>query len=189
METHKLLGAGGLFILFVALFSIYPLMNQETLVAEEPVMAQRAMMMESAPTAADANITNENERSIWPVVLMIIVLSSISTFLSWQVVDKVLQDKNEVVLLSFDDDQGKKMVDVLTNDTSRKIIDVLSSDELTASQISDKLGMSLQRVHYNLKNMEKAGIIQADSYKYSERGKEMDVYSLTKKYFVIGPRE
>lgn len=190
MKTYKLFGFAGLFILFIALFSgLYLVLGNITEAA--PQVEQRAMAMEAAPSADDmeADTDSPDPGLPWNTALIIILFSAASTFLSWTVVDKVLRDRNEVVLLSFDDDEGKRMVDALTNETSRKIVDALSGEEFTASQLAEKLDMSLQRVHYNLKKLEDVGVIRADSYKYSERGKEMDVYSLTKKYFVIGPKE
>ena len=186
MRVKKIAGLAGLLVAFIILFSIPYITTGDYLPdtgMEEPKMAMRADMMESAAMAPPEE---EDEQGVSPIVI-VLLLSVASTLLSWTVVDKVLKEKKDVALISFADESGKQLMDALSNETCRKILELLSGSELTASQISEELDMSIQRVQYNLKKLEDTGLIVSDSYKYSEKGREMDLYRLATKYFVLGP--
>jgi len=92
------------------------------------------------------------------------------------------------LLVSLKEDVAKKLAQAISNATCRKILDYLTLKTATESQISKALGMPISTVHYNLRQLEKTGLVEAKEFHYSEKGKEVNHYSLAKKYVIIAPR-
>ena len=97
--------------------------------------------------------------------------------------------KKSFLLVSLKEDKAKELAQVISNDSCRKILDYLSEKEdATETDLSKKLGIPISTVHYNLQQLMKAGIIAADEYHYSEKGKEVNHYKLANKYIIIAPK-
>lgn len=97
--------------------------------------------------------------------------------------------KNNFLLLSMEDDQINKVANVVSNKTSKKILDVLAEKDHTESEISKQLKLPISTVHYNLKQLIDAGLVSADEYHYSEKGREVLHYKLANKYIIIAPQK
>ena len=97
--------------------------------------------------------------------------------------------KKNFILLSMEDDKIKKISNVISNDSCRKILDYLSNKEATESELAEKLNIPISTVHYNLQQLMETGLIDADEYHYSEKGKEVNHYKLANKYIIIAPKK
>ena len=93
------------------------------------------------------------------------------------------------LLLSLEDDKIKKVSNVISNESCRKILDYLSDKEATESEIAEKLQIPISTVHYNLSQLMETGLISADEFHYSKKGREMSHYRLANKYIVIAPKK
>jgi DNA-binding transcriptional ArsR family regulator len=92
------------------------------------------------------------------------------------------------LLVSLKEDEAKKLAQVISNDTSRKILDFLASrKDATETEIATHLEMPLSTTHYNLQALVKAKLVAADEFHYSDKGKEVNHYSLANKYVIIAP--
>ncbi len=100
----------------------------------------------------------------------------------------VLMAKKNFLLLSLDDAEAKKVANIVGNDSCKKILDFLSEKEGTETEIAKALSIPLSTVHYNLKLLLDAKLIDADEYHYSEKGKEVFHYKLANKYIIITPK-
>jgi len=97
--------------------------------------------------------------------------------------------KKSFLLVSLKEDKAKELAQVISNESCRKILDYLSEKlDSTESELSKKLGIPISTVHYNMQQLMKAGIITADEYHYSEKGKEVNHYKLANKYIIIAPK-
>ena len=85
------------------------------------------------------------------------------------------QDCNHIVF-SSDDQRLKMLGEIFGNDASRNIITVLIEDEMTATQISDKLGLKLNLVLYHLNKMLNLQIISITKKTKNSRGHQMKHY-------------
>ncbi len=93
------------------------------------------------------------------------------------------------LLVSLKEDEAKKLAQVISNDTSRRILDFLAGvKDTTESEIAKKLSVPISTVHYNMSALRKAGLVNADEFHYSEKGKEVIHYSLASKYVIIAPK-
>lgn len=96
--------------------------------------------------------------------------------------------KESFLLVSLKGKKAKKLANVISNETSRKILDFLADrKKATESEISKELSIPMSTVHYNLKHLVGAKLVKADEFHYSEKGKEVNHYSLANKYIIIAP--
>jgi DNA-binding transcriptional ArsR family regulator len=92
------------------------------------------------------------------------------------------------LLVSLEEKKAKKIAEVINNDTSRKIIDRLATKDATETELSKELNMPISTVHYNLKQLQDAGLVIVEEFHYSKKGKEVNHYMLANKYIIIAPK-
>ncbi|MBW2976047.1 helix-turn-helix domain-containing protein [Candidatus Woesearchaeota archaeon] len=93
------------------------------------------------------------------------------------------------LLLSLEDSKTKKIANVVSNESCRKILDYLSQREATESELAEKLQIPISTVHYNLQQLMDTGLINAEEFHYSRKGKEVLHYKLANKYIIISPKK
>jgi DNA-binding transcriptional ArsR family regulator len=97
--------------------------------------------------------------------------------------------EEKFIMVSLKEDDAKQLAQVISNDTSRKILDHLSEvKDDTETDIAKKLKVPISTVHYNLRALIKAKLIHANEFHYSEKGKEVNHYSIANKYVIIAPK-
>ena len=96
-------------------------------------------------------------------------------------------DKN-FLLISLEEKKAKKIAEVINNDTARKILDQLAQKDSTESELSKELGIPISTVHYNLKQLQDAQLVTVEEFHYSQKGKEVNHYTLANKYIIIAPK-
>ncbi|WP_394741495.1 ArsR/SmtB family transcription factor [Natronococcus roseus] len=77
------------------------------------------------------------------------------------------------------------MLDALSSETSRAVFRELNEQPSTPAALADRLKMSIQRVSYHLENLTEAGLIEVADTCYSEKGREMNVYTVTGEPLVV----
>jgi len=97
--------------------------------------------------------------------------------------------KKNFILLSLEDKEAKKVANVIGNDSCKKIIDYLAEKEGTETEIAKALSLPMSTVHYNLQQLVESGLVEAEEYHYSQKGKEMLHYKLANKYIIITPKK
>src|SRR3989344_9051421 len=93
------------------------------------------------------------------------------------------------LLLSLEDTKIKKVSNVISNHSCRKILDYLSNKEATESELAEKLQIPISTVHYNLQQLMETGLINAEEFHYSKKGKEVSHYKIANKYIIIAPKK
>lgn len=97
--------------------------------------------------------------------------------------------KDPFLLVSLEENESKALAQVMSNDTARKILDYLSKKESdTETDIAKQLKLPLSTVHYNLQALVKANLVKSEEFHYSEKGKEVNHYSLANKLIIIAPK-
>ena len=100
----------------------------------------------------------------------------------------VKKNKKNFLLLSLDDDKTKSIANTVASSTCKKILDFLSEKDGTETQISKELSVPISTVHYNLKQLVDAKLVECENYHLSEKGKEVKHYTLANKYIIIAPK-
>jgi predicted transcriptional regulator len=92
------------------------------------------------------------------------------------------------VLVSLEEKKAKKIAETISNNTCRKILSYLSErKDASSSQISKDLNIPISTVNYNLKSLIQSNLVETKEFKYSPKGREMDLYKIAKKFIVISP--
>lgn len=71
---------------------------------------------------------------------------------------------------------GEDIVQTLASDTARAVYKNLHEDPKPPAGIAEELELTVQSVHYHIRNLEDAGLIRSVDTQYSEKGIEMTVY-------------
>jgi len=97
--------------------------------------------------------------------------------------------KKNFLLLSLEDSKVNKIANIVSNASCKKILDYLAENEGTETEIAQKLQIPLSTAHYNLQQLMDSGLISAEEYHYSPKGKEVYHYKLANKYIIIAPKK
>ncbi len=81
-------------------------------------------------------------------------------------------------LVSLDDERTADVLEALSSEIARAIFRDLTEQPMTASTIAEQFDTSVQSVSYHLENLEDAGLIEVADTCYSEKGREMNVYTV-----------
>lgn len=94
------------------------------------------------------------------------------------------------LLVSLEESKAKELAQIVSNDICRKILDYLAAKEkhATETEVAKDMGIPLSTVHYNLKQLLQSGIVKAEEFHYSPKGREVLHYSLANKYIIIAPK-
>lgn len=103
--------------------------------------------------------------------------------------DDTLTKSDKIEILSTDDLKIKAIGELLSNDSSRMILNLISSQEMTASEISNKTHLSLELVRYHLQKMLDADIVNISKTEKNTREQPMKYYRITKLIAIVLPQE
>ena len=105
--------------------------------------------------------------------------------------NKEEKDKDEIRVVSSDDDQKIKTVgEVLANESSRMIMKILAGNkEMTINEISQEIELSIPLVSHHIKKMQDAGMVKISRVGTSVKGHKMNYYCATNQSILITPPE
>jgi len=116
------------------------------------------------------------------------LLETKENYLKRTIITRVMAKKDTFLLVSLEEENAKKLAQVITNESCRQILDLLSQKSATETEISKELNLPISTVHYNLQQLLKSKLVDAKEYHYSEKGKEVLHYSIANKYIIIAPK-
>jgi len=86
-------------------------------------------------------------------------------------------EAEEARVIGVDSDDADDLIGALSSDTARDILAELHDEPATPSEVADRADTTVQNARYHLENLVDAGLIDIDGTRYSEKGREMDVYA------------
>jgi predicted transcriptional regulator len=96
--------------------------------------------------------------------------------------------EEQIKIYFSDDEKIKSFGEILTSDAGRLILKMLLQEELTANQISQKSGISLQLVKYHVNKMQRLGIISISKTEKNSKAHDMKFYAAAKFAIMILPQ-
>lgn len=90
-------------------------------------------------------------------------------------------------MIDLDDPRTSKLADIMSNTTCKQILSLLAEQELSESEIAQKLNARLNTVNYNMKKLVGAGLIVPVRSLWSRKGRAVKVYKVSQKKIVISP--
>lgn len=93
------------------------------------------------------------------------------------------------IMIDLEDPRTSEIAEVISNKTSKSILLVIAEQELTETEISQKLNLPLNTVDYNIKKLERTGLIEkAKTFSWSPKGKAVYRYKASNKQIIISPK-
>ena len=83
-------------------------------------------------------------------------------------------------------EEAGDVLESLSSHTAQSILVELRDDRATATETADRVGTSIQNVSYHLSRLEAAGLLTVAGTRYSEKGREMKLYTTAVASLVIG---
>ena len=97
--------------------------------------------------------------------------------------------KETYIIIPSEEDKSKQVIQAISTETSRKILDfMINKQEASSSQLSERLNIQTPIIESNLRQLNKAGVIEGKDFVQGEKGKEVLIYRLAKKIIIISPR-
>ncbi len=93
------------------------------------------------------------------------------------------------ILIDLDDPRTAEIAEAISNKTAKSILNLIAEQELTETEISEKLSLPLNTIDYNIKKLEKSGLIEkAKTFSWSSKGKAVYRYKTSNKRIIISPK-
>jgi len=87
--------------------------------------------------------------------------------------------------LWLDSDDAGELLSSLSSETARRVLTTLHDEPATASEVANRVDTSLQNARHHLTNLEEAGLVRVADTRYSEKGREMNVYGPAEEPMVV----
>ena len=94
----------------------------------------------------------------------------------------------DIVLLEPGDDRAQKIAKAMGSQTASDILRLLSDGQKSLTDITERLAIPMTTAKYHVENLLDAGLISVAETKYSIKGREVKLYSLTNQLLIVAPR-
>jgi predicted ArsR family transcriptional regulator len=95
----------------------------------------------------------------------------------------------DVVLLEPGDERAQKIAKAMASPTGGDILHLLGDGPKSLTDIAEHLRVPMNTAKYHLENLLDAGLIAVAETKYSVKGREIKLYSLTNQLLIVAPRQ
>ena len=92
-----------------------------------------------------------------------------------------------VLVLEPGDERAKKIGKAMASNTASDVLSALSEDELTLSELSERLGQPITTLKYQIENLLDAGLVDIVRTRYSEKGRVVKVYGVRQQVVIMSP--
>jgi DNA-binding transcriptional ArsR family regulator len=94
-----------------------------------------------------------------------------------------------VVVLEPGDERAQKIAKAMASQTASDILTLLASGTKSLTDITGQLKIPLTTAQYHAENLLDAGLITVSETRYSIKGREVKMYSLTDQLLIVAPRQ
>lgn len=95
----------------------------------------------------------------------------------------------EVVVLEQGGEKAQKIAKAMSSQTACDILRLIGEGQKTSTEISDHLSIPMNTAKYHIENLLDAGLIYVSATKYSVKGREVKVYSITDQLLIVAPSQ
>jgi len=95
-------------------------------------------------------------------------------------------NSDKVLVLPLNED-SKKVTQALSNEKALKMLEMLADKPMSATTLSEKMGLPLTTIKYNLDSLVEADLIKVKETKWSQKGREIKIYEPVQKLIVVVP--
>jgi len=95
----------------------------------------------------------------------------------------------QVVVLEPGGEKAQKIAKAMASQTACDILRLIGEGQKTSTEISEHLSIPMNTAKYHIENLLDAGLIYVSATKYSVKGREVKVYSITNQLLIVAPRQ
>ncbi|MDD1694337.1 MAG: helix-turn-helix domain-containing protein [Methanoregula sp.] len=95
---------------------------------------------------------------------------------------------DNVLVLEPGDERAQKIAKAMGSQTAGDILQLLADSPKSLTDITERLSLPMNTAKYHVENLLDAGIISVGETKYSVKGREVKIYSLTNQLLIVAPR-
>ena len=95
----------------------------------------------------------------------------------------------QVIVLEPGGEKAQKVAKAMASQTACDILRFIGEGQKTSTEISDHLSIPMNTAKYHIGNLLDAGLISVAATKYSVKGREVKVYSLTNQLLIVAPSQ
>jgi DNA-binding transcriptional ArsR family regulator len=96
---------------------------------------------------------------------------------------------DNLVILEPGDERAQKIAKAMSSQTATDILKLLAESQKSMTEITEKLAIPITTVKYHFGNLLDAGLIFVADTKYSVKGREIKIYSLSNQLLIVAPRQ
>lgn len=94
-----------------------------------------------------------------------------------------------VLILEPGDERAQKIGKAMASQTANDILNLMSEGPKSLTDITERLAIPLTTSKYHIENLVDAGLLTVTDTKYSVKGREIKIYSLTNQLVIVAPRQ
>jgi len=95
---------------------------------------------------------------------------------------------DNIVILEPGDERAQKISKAMGSQTASDILQLLAENQKSLTEITERLAIPLTTAKYHIENLLDAGLISVAETRYSVKGREIKIYSLTNQLLIVAPR-
>jgi len=96
---------------------------------------------------------------------------------------------DEVIVLEPGGERAQKIAKAMGSQTASDILRLLAAGPKSLTDITDTLSVPMNTAKYHVDNLLEAGLLSVADTKYSVKGREVKLYSLTNQLLIVAPRQ
>ena len=96
---------------------------------------------------------------------------------------------DNVVFLEPGDERAQKIAKAMGSQMANDILQILGEGPRSLTDITERLNIPMNTAKYHIENLLDAGLIAVSQTKYSIKGREVKIYTLTNQLLVVAPRQ
>jgi len=95
---------------------------------------------------------------------------------------------DNVVFLEPGDERAQKIAKAMGSQTAGDILQILGEGPQSLTDITDRLSIPMNTAKYHVENLLDAGLIAVAETRYSVKGREVKIYTLSNQLLIVAPR-
>jgi DNA-binding transcriptional ArsR family regulator len=96
---------------------------------------------------------------------------------------------DNVVFMEPGDERAQKIAKAMGSQTANDILQILGEGPRSLTDITGRLNIPMNTAKYHIENLLDAGLIAVEQTRYSIKGREVKIYTLTNQLLVVAPRQ
>jgi DNA-binding transcriptional ArsR family regulator len=96
---------------------------------------------------------------------------------------------DEIIVMEPGEERAQKIAKAMGSQTASDILRLLAGGTKSLTDITDTLAVPMNTAKYHVENLLDAGLITVSDTKYSVKGREVKLYSLTNQLLIVAPRQ